>query len=176
MTAMSIHIIIDGYNLIRQSHELSLLDQQDIQLGREALIDMLAMYKKIKRHRITVVFDGAGAPRDSQRQDRKKGILIIFSRNNESADSVIKNMARGEKEKALIVSSDRDIVRSAASFRSATISADDFEKKLLLARHAHGVEIGIDDYEGWKPTTKKKGPSRRLSRRQRRNRTKLRKL
>jgi len=39
---MSIHIIIDGYNLIRQSTTLSILDQQDIMLGREALVDMLA--------------------------------------------------------------------------------------------------------------------------------------
>lgn len=173
---MSIHIIIDGYNLIRQSSELSRLDQQDIQLGREALIDILAMYKKIKRHRITIVFDGAMAPRNSQQQDRQKGILIIFSKNNESADSVIKKIARSEREKVLIVSSDRAVIRSAASFGSATISADDFEKKLFMARHADDVEIGIDDSKGWKPTTKKKGPSRRPSRRQRRNRRKIRKL
>ena len=44
---MSIHIIIDGYNLIRQSNRLSALDNQDIQLGREALLYMLAAYKKV---------------------------------------------------------------------------------------------------------------------------------
>jgi predicted RNA-binding protein with PIN domain len=59
---MSIHIIIDGYNLIRQSTTLSTLDQQDIMLGREALVDMLAAYRKIKPHRITVVFDGRSSP------------------------------------------------------------------------------------------------------------------
>jgi hypothetical protein len=59
---MSIHIIIDGYNLIRQSGYLSNLDLQDIQYGRQALIDMLAAYKKIKAHRITIVFDGTRAP------------------------------------------------------------------------------------------------------------------
>ncbi|MBU4258375.1 MAG: NYN domain-containing protein, partial [Proteobacteria bacterium] len=49
---MSLHIIIDGYNLIRQSNTLSNLDGQDIQLGREALLKMLAEYKKIKHHKI----------------------------------------------------------------------------------------------------------------------------
>ena len=49
------HIIIDGYNLIRQSATFSRLDLEDMQTGREALIDALADYKKIKRHRITVV-------------------------------------------------------------------------------------------------------------------------
>jgi predicted RNA-binding protein with PIN domain len=47
---MSIHIIIDGYNLIRQSGYLSGLDLQDIQLGRQALIDMLERSTKGHRH------------------------------------------------------------------------------------------------------------------------------
>jgi len=34
---MPLHIIIDGYNVIRRSKQLSLLDLQDIQEGREAL-------------------------------------------------------------------------------------------------------------------------------------------
>ncbi len=83
---MSIHIIIDGYNLIRQSDSLYTLDRRDIQLGRKSLLDTLAAYKRIKRHKITVVFDGANAPYFSQRKDQMKGIEIKFSRGGESAD------------------------------------------------------------------------------------------
>ena len=75
---MSIHIIIDGYNLIRQSTTLSRLDHQEIMLGRDALVDMLAAYRKIKPHRITVVFDGHHSPAFSQQRDQKKGIAIRF--------------------------------------------------------------------------------------------------
>jgi len=173
---MSIHIIIDGYNLIRQSNTLSILDRQDIQQGREALVDMLSAYKKLKAHRITVVFDGTRAPLFSQQRDRQKGISIIFSHSGETADAVIKKMARKERQEALVVSSDQDIVRSAASSGAATISADDFENKLAMSLYLDGSEMDRDNTEGWKPTTKKKGPSRRLSRRQRRNRVKTRKL
>ena len=91
---MSIHIIIDGYNLIRQSGYLSSLDLQDIQLGRETLIDLLAAYKKIKAHRITVVFDGTRAPDLVRERDRQKGITILFSHRGESADAVIKKNGR----------------------------------------------------------------------------------
>ena len=87
---MSLHIIIDGYNIIRQSPNLSLLDQQDILLGREALVDMLAAYRKVKSHRITVVIDGRQGPSFSPQRDRQKGIFIRFSRRNTSADDVIK--------------------------------------------------------------------------------------
>ena len=173
---MSLHIIIDGYNLIRQSKKLSPLDQQDIQLGREALIDMLAIYKKIKAHRITVVFDGTGSQLSSQQRGRQKGIAIVFSHNGESADSLIKKMARKEGQKALVVSSDLEIVHSVASAGAATISARDFEERLTMSRYVDGMDIDRDAHNGWQPTTKKKGPSRRLSKKQRKNRAKIRKL
>jgi len=173
---MSIHIIIDGYNLIRQSGYLSNLDLQDIQFGRQALVDMLAAYKKIKAHRITVVFDGTRAPQFSQQRHRQKGISIIFSHNGESADAVIKKMADRERQQALVVSSDQDIVRSAGSSGAATISALDFESKLTMAAGMGGTGPNRDDHSGWKPTTKKKGPSKRLSKRQRQNRAKTSKL
>ena len=107
---MSLHIIVDGYNVIRQSQQLSILDLRDIQEGREALQDILVEYQKTKGHRITLVFDGTNAVSlDSQRQ-RFRGIEILFSRNGETADTVIKRMASREKERALVVSSDRDII------------------------------------------------------------------
>jgi predicted RNA-binding protein with PIN domain len=173
---MSIHIIIDGYNLIRQSKRLSLLDLQDIQVGRDTLIDMLAAYKKLKSHRITVVFDGTTAPSFSQYRDRRKGIAITFSHKGESADAVIKKMARKERQAALVVSSDQDIIQSAEASGAATVSAKEFENKLTMSHHIDGRQFDRDDYEGWRPTTKKKGPSRRLSKRQRKKNAKVRKL
>jgi len=173
---MSIHIIIDGYNLIRQSTRLSILDQQDIMLGREALVDMLAAYRKIKPHRITVVFDGRNSPGFSPQRNRQKGISLRFSRSGESADDVIKRMAHKEREKALVVSSDRDVAGSAAANGAATISSQEFEAKLEMAEHFDSPVAEAEDSQGWSPTTRKKGPSRRLSKKKRRNRMKIKKL
>jgi predicted RNA-binding protein with PIN domain len=173
---MSIHIIIDGYNLIRQSTTLSALDQQDIMLGREALLDKLAAYRQIKPHRITVVFDGRNGPLFSVQHNRKKGISMRFSRRGESADDVIKRMARREREKALIVSSDREVADSAASCGAATISARQFEARIAMVADPDSPISEGEISSGWTPTTKKKGPSRKLPRRQRRNRMKIKKL
>ncbi|RZB37873.1 MAG: uncharacterized protein SRB2_00975 [Desulfobacteraceae bacterium Eth-SRB2] len=173
---MSIHIIIDGYNLIRCSSSLSTLDQQDIQLGREALLDALSSYKRIKRHMITVVFDGTHAPPLSQHKDRVKGIKVKFSRSGETADTVIKRMAARDREKALVVSSDLDIVNFAASMGAATISSPAFEEKITMAVYMDTKGEVEQNQGGWVPTTKKKGPSRRLSKRKRRNRIKIKKL
>jgi predicted RNA-binding protein with PIN domain len=173
---MSIHIIIDGYNLIRRSSSLSTLDQQDIQLGREALLDTLSSYKRIKHHMITVVFDGTHAPPLSQHKDQVKGIKIKFSRCGETADTEIKRMAAREREKALVVSSDLDIVNFAASMGAATISSPEFEEKITMAVYMDTKGKVDQNQGGWVPTTKKKGPSRRLSKRKRRNRVKIKKL
>jgi len=173
---MSLHIIIDGYNLIRQSPRLKRLDQQDIQLGRQTLLEELALYQKRKRHRITVVFDGANAPVFTQPQERVKGIDIQFSRVGESADTLIKKMAAREKEKALIVSSDRDIVVFAMSQGAAVISSPHFDEKIARTASAPDDSSLSRDVKGWNPSTKKKGPSRRLSKRERKNKMKTRKL
>jgi hypothetical protein len=173
---MSIHIIIDGYNLIRQSGVLGGLESQSIQAGRDALVEMLTAYRRVKRHNITVVFDGSSAPCDCPSRDRIQGVSIIFSRSGELADAVIKKMAAKEKEKAIVVSSDQDIVRHAAAFGCATLSSPVFEQKLTMASQMNSGELENDSDGGWIPTTRKKGPSRRLSKRKRQNQIKTDKL
>jgi uncharacterized protein len=173
---MALHIIIDGYNLIRHSNTLSCLDQQDIQMGREALIDSLVAYKRIKGHRITVIFDG-NAETFSQTKDQIKGIHIRFSRKGEQADAVIKQLATRFREKALIVTSDRDVADFAALNGAIPISSPEFEERLVMTTQLETMDsddIGKDS--GWIPTTKKKGPQRRLSKKDRHRKVKLRKL
>lgn len=175
---MPVHIIIDGYNLIRQSASLDALDREDIQLGRQALLEQLDAYKRIKRHAITVVFDGAAAETGQPHRDVVGGVRIRFSRPGETADSVIKRMVSRERQKALVVTSDREIVNHAHNQGAATIPSPEFEAKITMAAYfeAKGIDESEAEQSGWVPTTRKKGPRRRLSKRQRRNRIKIEKL
>jgi hypothetical protein len=173
---MSVHIIIDGYNLIRQSHRLSALDRQELQLGREALLETLAAYKQKSPHKITVVFDGARAPDIMYSSERIQGIEVTYSHQGESADSVIKQMAARKKEKALVVSSDRDIIRYVSARGAATIASLEFEHKIDEALYGDKALSGADDEGGWTPTTRKKGPGRRPPKKERRNMQKINKL
>jgi predicted RNA-binding protein with PIN domain len=155
---------------------LSALDQQDIMLGREALVARLATYRKIRPHRITVVFDAQHSPRFSAQNDRHQGIAIRFSRRGQSADDVIKRMAREEREKALVVSSDQEIVSFAARCGAATISAPQFENKMEIAIQIERHSGASENDSGRMMRIKKKGPSRRLSKKMRRDRMKIKKL
>ncbi|BBO92386.1 NYN domain-containing protein [Desulfosarcina ovata] len=174
---MAIHIIIDGYNLIRQSGDLAGLDRQDLQLGRDALVDLLAAYKKIKHHKITIVFDGTDEPSLYGSRDHAKGIAIRYSSGGESADDVIRRMARREKEKALVVSSDREVMDAAEAAGATVMTSPAFEDKIAMARYLSVKGDGEPiESTGWVPTTRKKGPGRRLPKRKRKTRQRMEKL
>ena len=70
-----------GYNLIRQSARLAELDQADLQWGREALLEKLAAYKKLKGIPITVVFDGTRAPTSAPETMSSPSPIIEFRCN-----------------------------------------------------------------------------------------------
>ncbi|MBW2259777.1 MAG: NYN domain-containing protein, partial [Deltaproteobacteria bacterium] len=106
---MSIHIVIDGYNLIRQSTVLSDIEHRSLEEGREALLRRLDSYKQAKHHPVTVVFDGTHADHSMEARVRWKGIHVLFSRRGESADAVIKRIVTRERERIVVVTSDREV-------------------------------------------------------------------
>ena len=172
---MSLHIIIDGYNLIRQSAELSRLDRRDLERGRDALIDQLAEYKRMRGHAITVVFDAGNGIHQSRQKAFVKGIRIIYSGRGELADTVIKHMAARERQRAAVVSSDNDIAAYCRACGCATLPSAEFEQRLMMA--ALGKDEQADAAaSGWVPTTRKKGPARRLPKSERRRRRTIGKL
>ena len=173
---MPVHIIIDGYNLIRQSARFAAIECRDLQQGREALVEALAAYRRLRHHPVTVVFDGTAAPGFSQRRDRWRGVEIRFSAYGESADTLIRRMAATERDRALVVSSDRAVTQTAAGYGAAIIDSADFERRLVMALAMEGADTDGDASDGWVPTTRKKGPSRRLPKRQRRHSARLGKL
>jgi len=167
---MSFHIIVDGYNLIRQSHTFRKFDLRDLQLGRETLVNALAAYRDIKKHRITVVFDGANSTSYMDRRDRVRGVDIKFSSNGELADDVIKRMCDHDRGKAIVVSSDREVVNYALRTGAEVMTSPEFEEKMKMATRMDSFDSEDDSPDrGWTVTTKKKGPSRRLSKRARKH-------
>src|SRR3989344_3702693 len=77
---MAMHLVIDGYNLIGAMTDLAGMDLEGI---REELITRLLAYKRLKKHRITVVFDGKRSGNLSRSSMNQKGIEVIFSREGD---------------------------------------------------------------------------------------------
>src|SRR5664280_3570007 len=173
------HILIDGYNLIRQSVTLKRFERQSLDAGRRALIAWLADYRRRKDHRITVVFDGWESGPAQEERDYSSGISIIYSSRGEKADEVIKRLTAQSDEEILVVSSDREISSFAIRRGKTAISSPEFE--MIMTKTINGpqtfeFEEEKEDEEEYGRPFKKKGPARRLSRAQRNAQTKIKKL
>lgn len=176
------HIIIDGYNLIRQSIEFRRFEKQSLEAGRRALIEWLSLYRRLKHHRITVVFDGWAGGSPHQERDYLSGIGLIYSGLGVKADDIIKEIAASTDEEILVISSDREITSFAERRGQATLASPEFEmivNRSLVKPDYNGIQDEEDGGEEEKYIRRgavKKGPSRRLSRARKRAEAKIRKL
>ncbi len=129
---MALHLLIDGYNLLHQMPETAFLMQEDPEEAREALLAKLREYQRIRRHKITVVFDAWG--RDEPRHEvNKKGIRIIFTAKGETADDYLKRVAPRERERAIVVTSDRSVRSFVESHGVISISSREFLDRVEAA-------------------------------------------
>ena len=163
-------IIVDGYNLIRQWPELAMLDRAGLQSGREALLRELQSYRRAKRHKITVVFDGRERGGFSEGTESAGGIGVRYSKRGETADSVIARLVSEGGEGTVVVSSDREVAEGARRQGAAWLSAAEFLARVEASRL---VSLKGGDEEE-RPAKAGKGVARRLpkSERQRQRRLK----
>ncbi|MBN2569648.1 MAG: NYN domain-containing protein [Deltaproteobacteria bacterium] len=175
------HIIIDGYNLIRQSDSLKRFEKLSLEEGRNELIRRMVSYKRLKGHKITIVFDGwiGGSP--NEERTREGGITVMYSRQGEKADEVIKRLVRKkEGEEVVVVTSDGGVVSAISRTSGVTISSPEFEDKVRMEEEeVLLLEKGMlteEDENDSLPGTRKKGPSRRISKRERLRQKRFKKL
>ncbi|MFA5181895.1 MAG: NYN domain-containing protein [Syntrophales bacterium] len=169
------HIIIDGYNLIRQSEHLRRAEKFTLEEGRHSLIRFLIPYRERKGHRLTVVFDGWDGGSFREERDREGGIDIIYSRKGEKADDLIKRMAERSGDELVVVTSDRDIGHFVERCGGTVVTSQIFEGIVAgdhppspLPSYGHGSTVKKDDDLGQGTKgTKKKGPAKKTSRRER---------
>jgi len=151
-------IVIDGYNVIRRSPLLAPLDRRDLKEGRDALLAALGAYRRLKGHRITVVFDGWGQSGSSEQAALVAGVRVIFSRSGERADQVILRLVEKAAAGSVVITSDRALAQEVALTGSVALSAEEFEERLDRALTEGNGESAQEDDE---PTSEAPGPRKR---------------
>jgi len=170
-------LIIDGYNLIRQVDELMRLENESLEAARSGLLKRLRAYRRYKPHQITVVFDGRSEFSERAEPFREGGITLCFSTSHEKADDVMIRLLQKHNPETIVVSSDRFVQQQAAAKGCAIMDSVSFYQKLILSVQ---MEMSGTNIEQTKPTplhkrwaTYKKGPSKRLPKKERRNKNRL---
>ncbi len=166
------HLIIDGYNLLHAGRSLINVNSVELQRERERLIDRLSTYQRIKGCELTVVFDGWQEGWRTETKEKKKGIEVIFSKLGEKADDVIKRLAKEKGSGAVVITSDREVGRFVQKTDVAVIPSEQFQERLEKASF-HTVDDSPGEEESG---TKKKGPARKLSKKEKRARAASKKL
>lgn len=139
---MSLHFIIDGYNLIRQTRVLDRIKLED---SRAALVRFLNVYKPqgSSNNHVTIVFDGKEVGFFSR---AVSNIEIIFTRN-ESADEKIKKLVEKSKnpKNVVVVTNDREVQFAVRQLGARVKKVEDFLKKFIEPKGAKREARQIDD-------------------------------
>jgi predicted RNA-binding protein with PIN domain len=168
------HLIIDGYNLLHVNRSMTQLNSIQLQWERDHLIDQLSVYQRLRSSGITVVFDGWQGGWSIEKMEKKKGIEIIYSRLGEKADEVIKRLIKEKGSGVIVITSDREVSRFAERMAAPVISSEQFREKLEVS--ANKPEESYEEEEDGETGIKKKGLSRRPSKKKKRARAALKKL
>jgi len=148
-------IIIDGYNVIRQTapyHELS--ERGDIDHARDVLIGDIAALAS-RDTNVTVVFDGTNNPASTGEPTTQAGVVVVFSPHGRTADSVIEKLsheARSRGDSVEVITSDATIqwtVMSGSVMRKSSREfgeemKEDFRHWQADNRH-HSMRSSLDD-------------------------------
>lgn len=160
-------IVVDGYNAIGRIASTRRYFPGDLQRAREELNDLLRRFKKVRGHGITVVYDGPGGIWGRQEAGESAGIREIFTSDRDQADDVIIRMARKSSEALVVVSADRRVTMECRKAGAAIMGPAELEEAVMKAI--------LMDEKGNFPTEEdtrvspgKKGPSKRMTKKKRR--------
>jgi predicted RNA-binding protein with PIN domain len=128
-------IIIDGYNVIRNTGSLLAAERHSLSDARAALLGLVTAKYRGTPHQLLVVFDGAGERETVAPLRCGVRSQIIYSRAGETADAAILRLAeraRAEWGEVTVVSDDWEVRQGGAARGAAQARAGD------VARRFHG--------------------------------------
>ena len=145
-------IIVDGYNVIFAWEELKALAQQNLDLARGKLVDVLINYQSYTSSEVVLVFDAYKVPGGVGTKFTEGPLHIVYTKENETADMYIERLVDeiGKNEAVRVVTSD-SLVRLGA-LRSGVLRTSSAEFEGEVARVMERIADSIQRNKGtaWK--------------------------
>lgn len=149
------YLIIDGYNMIGQSRELSKVARESLEEAREQLLDVIANYNAVVSDEIVCVFD-AYEQSGIEREYMYHGVKTVFTKEKETADSYIEryvyNLYNKHTTHITVVTS--DMSEQHAIFGAGAYRVSSREMWRDLKENAMTVSKSVDDFNERKPRTR----------------------
>lgn len=134
---MSQYLLVDGHSVIFQWDELCKLHSRNTRMARELLAKKLEVLHDSGKWRVTLVFDGKGLSQPPAESGR---MLVLYSEEGQTADSVIEKIVGQQQDRANIT----------------VVTADEAEKLTIETLGAHvtspewlasEISLGKEDIE-----------------------------
>ena len=143
-------LIVDGYNVIRQTPPYSTLAETDLDAARAALVSDVGAFAH-GEYRAIVVFDGHNNEASTGVAHDVAGVTVIFSRFGVDADSVIESLARSARERGeetTVVTSDAQTQWTVLGGRVTRMSSAEFSGELREGSRAWAEHAPAGDLKG----------------------------
>ena len=146
------YLIIDGYNMIGQSKELSKVARESLEEAREQLLDVIANYNAVVADEIVCVFD-AYEQSGIEREYMYHGVKTVFTKEKETADSFIERYVYElyNKHTTHITVVTSDMSEQHAIFGSGAYRISSREMWRELKENEVVVNKSLDDFSEKKP-------------------------
>lgn len=122
--------IIDGYNFIRCSRRFSAWEAEAPEEGRDAALAWLGEFAGWSGEELWVVLDHYSSLERERRELSAHGLKVLLSRGSYTADEEILALVQEMGERAIVISSDREVQRGARSAGATILSSPEFEREL----------------------------------------------
>lgn len=96
------YLIVDGYNVIFAWDELKKQSEKSLADARQSLMDILANYKGFYPRETLLVFDAYRVAGNTGSSSEYKGVKVVYTKENETADSYIEKTVHDLAGKARV--------------------------------------------------------------------------
>lgn len=174
-------ILIDGYNVIRNTPGLLSAHESSGAAGREALLAQVVAKYRHTPHTVVVVFDGDGASERVEAVPRSGRIRVIFTARGQTADDTLVRLAaeaQATGTRVKLVSKDGELVQRANAHDAQSARPEQLAELLnqpsrdVVKKYQHRTAVqaqwdtcDVDDEDSGRRV--KKGNPRRAQRRRR---------
>lgn len=169
-------ILVDGYNVIRNTFALAQAERVSLAAGREALLTRLLARYRHTPHTVVVVFDGDTVTESVQAFPGFSRGRVIFTCASDTADAVIIRLAaegRANGQEISVVSDDGEVRAGASQHGAGTARVSDLQRRmdeaprLLRKRFTHQAAVKRileGDADAEPPSRREKGNPHRAPR------------
>lgn len=132
------YVLVDGYNIIFAWESLSKLAKDNLDLGRNTLINRLINYRAVRNCELLIVFDAYKVKGNIGSVEEHSGVKVVYTKEAETADSYIEKVSHklAGQYTVRVATSDgleQMIILGNGALR---VSASAFEKEVLAVEQS----------------------------------------